>query len=188
MPAIRFRFFCRILQFNCCKADMTKVDVYVQKMWMVLFVTLLILPFSSFAQYNLHINSVDKDSAFLKDKLKLQTSFKNNALCATYVNNLPALLRTKGYSAASVDSARYDSTQATILLYVGETFRLAHLNTDSVDKRILDVIAWSKKETGHDQHDLQQVEAAEQKILDYLENNGYPFAKISLDSIEWVND
>src|SRR5882724_919736 len=109
MPAIGIGNFYRILQFNCCKADMTKVEVYCHKRLMVLFVCCFIFPMSLLAQFNLHIHPVDKDSTFITGKLKLQTNFKNWLLCAAYIAKLPALLQSKGYSGASVDSVRYDS-------------------------------------------------------------------------------
>jgi outer membrane protein assembly factor BamA len=167
---------------------MTKVEVYCHKWLMVLFVSCFLFPMSMLAQFNLHIYPVDKDSTFIVEKLKLQTNFKNWLLCAAYINKLPTLLQSKGYPGASVDSVKYDSLQASIHLYVGETYSLERLNTDSVDKRILDVIAWSRKDSSRQHPDLQQVQAAEQKILDYLENNGYPFAKVALDSIIWHED
>ncbi len=50
------------------------------------------------------------------------------------------ILQQRGYPVVSVDSERYDSTEATIELYVGASLRWAYLNTDSIDKRILDAV------------------------------------------------
>jgi outer membrane protein assembly factor BamA len=168
---------------------MAKVDVYGHtRMMIVLVVVATLLPLSMLGQYQLIIRPVDKDSAFVQQNLRLQQSFRNKDFCREYVGNLPALLRTKGYAAASVDSVLYDSLSATISLYVGESFNYVKLNIDSIDKKLLDAIAWKKKSGTNQSISFHQVQTMQEKMLDYLENNGYPFAKIILDSIEMQED
>ena len=163
---------------------MAKVEVYGHKrMMMALVVVMALLPLSMFGQYQLIIRPVDKDSVFVQQNLKVQSSFRNRDLCQDYVNNLPALLRTRGYAAASVDSAQFDTLSATVSLYIGESFRYVKVNTDSVDKKLLESVAWNKKGANQSMS-LHQVQSMQNKMLDYLENNGYPFAKITLDSID----
>jgi outer membrane protein assembly factor BamA len=99
------------------------------------------------------------------------------------VHALPALLRSKGYPAASVDSVNYYPFSATIHLYIGEPLTWTRLNTDSADKKLLDQVSWGKKLSTQKAIDFQQVQSLQEKLLDYLENNGYPFARIKLDSI-----
>jgi outer membrane translocation and assembly module TamA len=73
---------------------------------------------------------------------------------------------------------------AICTLYVGETFQWARLHVDSADRKLLDAINWNTKKQAMS---FDQVLAAQQRLLDYLENNGYPFAKIKLDSISFVD-
>lgn len=155
--------------------------------WFV-FVALFILPFIAGAQYPLRILPVDKDSLFIKDTLKLQTSFRNSGICGEYINKLPSLLMAKGYPAASVDSTRYDSLSATIHLFIGEPIKWAYLNIDSVDSKVIEAVSLHKKDFDRQRLDARQLQALQQKMLDYLENNGYPFARIMLDSISWENE
>ncbi len=93
---------------------MTKVAVYRNMCRRAVFVILFLLPLLLQAQYRLQIIPVDKDSTFIKQQLRLQTDFRNQVLCTEYVNNLPALLLSKGYPASSVDSIRYDSLSAVM--------------------------------------------------------------------------
>ena len=59
---------------------------------------------------------------------------------------------------------------------------------DSTDRKLLDAINWNTQSTLKKQAlSFDQVLSARQKLLDYLENNGYPFAKIKLDSVSFVN-
>jgi outer membrane protein assembly factor BamA len=134
------------------------------------------------AQFRLKIQPVDKDAAFV-ESLRLDTNFRSNAECLVYINKLPALLQSKGYPAASVDTVYNDSQGMVCALYIGESFHWLRLNVDSVDKKLLEAINWNNRTFNKRPLSLEQVQTAQQKMLDYLENNGYPFAKIKLDSI-----
>ena len=167
---------------------MAKVEVYTYYSRIALFGLLLFLPSAIFSQYLLNIKSVDKDEAYISNTLKLQTNFKNRTLCTEYVNKLTGLMHTKGFISASVDSARYDSTEAHVQLYTGEGFRWAVLHSDSVEKQILTAVNWNKKEFENKPVRIEQLQAMQRNLLDYLENNGYPFATIKLDSIRLQDD
>lgn len=135
------------------------------------------------AQYELRIRPVDKDSAFIA-QLKLQTSFKNGFFADDYIQSLPALLQSKGYIAASVDSVHADSTFTVIELYVGDAFKWAYLNTSQVNKQWLDAVGWQSRQYEDRPFNWQQYALLRQRLLDHLENNGYPFAKLFLDSLQ----
>jgi outer membrane protein assembly factor BamA len=147
----------------------------------------LIIPFLLPAQYRLQIKPIDKDSVFIHSTLRLQSNFRNEILARDYIQNLPVLLQSKGYPTASVDTVVYDSLSAQCSLYVGETYQWARLHIDSADRKLLDAINWNPQGNKKQALSFDQVLAARQKLLDYLENNGYPFAKIKLDSISLVN-
>ena len=149
---------------------------------------LIISPSEIFSQYILRIKPVDKDDAFIDNTLKLQTNFRSKTQCTDYVSKLGGLLHSKGFISASVDSVWYDSTTAGIHLYTGNALRWALLRTDSVEKVILTAVNWNKKEFENKPLQLDQLQALQKNILNYLENNGYPFAKISLDSIGLQDD
>jgi outer membrane protein assembly factor BamA len=144
-----------------------------------------LLPFLLPAQYRLQIKPVDKDPAFIHG-LRLQSNFRNEALAQDYIASLPALLQSKGYPAASLDSVYYDSLGAVCSLYVGEPFQWARLHVDSADRKLLEAINFNLK-SNKQALSFDQVLAARQKLLDYLENNGYPFAKVQFDSISFVD-
>ena len=136
------------------------------------------------AQLSLTVKSVDKDSAFIQT-LKLQSSFKTSAQRSTYINKLPGLLHTKGYSGASIDSVIVDSLNTILYLYTGEKFTFTYLHTDSIEPRLLDAVNWNPKQFEGKPLNLSQLQQLQENLLEYLENTGYPFAKVELDSILW---
>ena len=146
------------------------------------------LPDQQAGKYNLHIRGVDKDSATIISKTGLQTSFANRTDCSKYINKLSSYLQSKGYLTASVDSLRYDSAFARIVLFVGDLYGWAQLDAKNVEPSILAAIGWREKMFSHRPIDFTEVQLWEERILNYLENNGYPFAKIDLDSLQLEND
>jgi outer membrane protein assembly factor BamA len=138
------------------------------------------------AQYRLVYESADRSSSFINDSLKLQQNFSNKQSCVAYVNKLPGMLAAKGYPSASVDSVAFDSTTAYCVLYTGESLRYTYLKTDSIDPAILESIGWNRR--SKKPVDLTQFIVIQEKIISYLENNGYPFASVTLDSVEFRSD
>ncbi|MBO9570972.1 MAG: BamA/TamA family outer membrane protein [Chitinophagaceae bacterium] len=161
---------------------MAKVNVY-YKIWGTLSALLFACCFAN-AQYSLQYQGVDRSDSFIKDTLKLQKGFNNREACVNYVNKLPALLKTKGYPNASIDSISYDSTKAFCQLYVGETMKNTYLKTDSIDPALLEAVGWRKKKS----FDFSQFKQIQEKIIAQLENSGYPFASVFMDSVEFKND
>lgn len=138
--------------------------------------------------YRLSLRGVDKDSATIVAATSMQTSFVSQISCSEYINKLPGLLQSKGFVTASVDSVRYDSASASIVLFLGQLYRWAVLDAHSVEPAILDAVGWREKMFANRPIDFVQVQDWEEQILDYLENNGYPFAKVYLDSLTLEED
>jgi outer membrane protein assembly factor BamA len=150
----------------------------------LLLLIFLIHPFCGRAQYNLHIIPVDKDSAFIQRQLGLTTSFRSQDLCMQYVSGLLPNLQGKGYAAASIDSIGYGDKSASLRLYVGDVWRWATIDTRHTDPTLLSAAAWNEKAFTNRPMDMRLFGYRQKLLLDYLENNGYPFAKVGLDSIE----
>ncbi len=138
---------------------------------------------SGFAQYGLKILSADKDSAYISQYFNPSPSFKTKTACSEFIDKLPALLLSKGFPTASLDSIHYDSSSAVVVLFMGEAYKVAHINTDGIEKKILERAGWNEKDIIGKPLNLQQLESLRTRMLDYLENSGYPFAKIQLDSL-----
>ena len=132
--------------------------------------------------YNLVIRSIDKDSSFIANNLGLQTTFQNVADCNKYVNNLPFVLQQKGYIAASVDSLKETNNHTVVYLFLGEKYDLLNLHVRNQDKHFLQLVGWEYEEKQKATNFAEYIVFSE-KLLDYFEDNGYPFAKINLDSI-----
>lgn len=149
----------------------------------LLLLVVLVHPLCGRAQYDLRIIPVDKDSVLVARQLGLPRSFRSQELCQEYVSGLLPLLQGKGYAAASLDSVGYGPKGATLRLYMGDVWRWAAIDTRHADPTLLAAAAWNGKAFAGKPMDMRLFRYRQKLILDYLENNGYPFAKVGLDSV-----
>ena len=146
----------------------------------------LLLSVASYTQstYVLHATVADKTANFLKDSIGVPENFSSRDECIVYVTRLPSLLHSKGYVTASIDSLRFDSTGATALIYVGDRYSWSFINTSSIDRNLLNAAGWDLMNPEGKPMQYDQIRILQMRMLDWLENNGYPFAKVYLDSIQ----
>ena len=131
-------------------------------------------------KYLLNFKPVDKDSASIAS-LKLTTSFGSRMQCADYIKQLPNVLHAKGFITASVDSLLLDSAQAFAWLFLGEQYEKLNIKVPETYKRYLEMAGIPGSNTSF--ISLPQYQAVQQKLMDWFENTGYPFASIKLDSL-----
>ncbi len=139
-------------------------------------------------KYHLYINGVDKDSAFIADIAGVQATFVSRTVCSEYISKLPALLQSKGFVTASLDSMQYDSVFARATLYLGEQYRWANLDASDIEPDLLDAIGWRKQLFAGKPMDFSQVKLWQDRLLNQLENTGYPFGKVYLDNLQLQED
>ena len=153
------------------------------KLKILLVGCLFILLKTTIAQsYQVQYLFVDKDSS-IQSQLNLQSQFDSRFNASTYLAGLPAELQKKGYVTASIDSMLLDSLSASVQLFLGEQYKWGKINTYEKDEDVLAAIHWPKSSFKNAGLDWLSLTGWQGQILDYLENSGYPFAKVFLDSI-----
>ncbi|MDP4251861.1 MAG: BamA/TamA family outer membrane protein [Bacteroidota bacterium] len=138
---------------------------------------------NTYAQYPLKISLQSPDSILTIAALGIPASFKDRNACVEYVYLLPGLLQDKGFASASIDSVHFDSTYTFIQLYIGDRFSWSSIRVRPGDASMLREAGWTTKKLTGKPARLDKIQSGELLLLNYLENNGYPFARISLDSI-----
>ena len=132
--------------------------------------------------YHVSYHSVDRDADFIR-QLSLSTEFSNKFLCRDYLDKLTGVLQSKGYITASLDSVQLDSARGSISIFAGQLYTWANLDLSQVDPSLLSSIGWRQSIFGGKPIVLSLLKKWEDRIMDQLENTGYPFGKIYLDSI-----
>jgi outer membrane protein assembly factor BamA len=143
---------------------------------------LILLEDASAQSYQVRYHISDADSS-LKLSIGLKEKFTSRIEATSYINTIPDVLYSKGYITASLDSLRMDSTMALVQLFLGQQYHWAKINTRPADEDILSALRWPQSSFKNAAMDWNSVKSWQEQILNYLENNGYPFAQVSLDSI-----
>lgn len=138
--------------------------------------------------YSLKVYLVDKDSSFQLPQLGIQTKFESSASAYSYINNLPQKVKSMGYPVASIDSIWETDAQLNILLYLGTKYNWIKLRTATQDQADLIAAGFLSRDFEKKPLNISQVQNLKERLLDYFEKTGYPFAKISLDSVEVDQD
>ncbi len=133
------------------------------------------------------VHPVSADSSIIT-ALNLQTIFSNKTSCIQYVNRLPALLSIKGYAAASIDSVWEDSSSVSIKLFSGEKYEWQKLSINDSDKNLVVSLGYNLEKITQQNFSAAKLEDIYNAVIDYYSNNGYPFAKVFLDSLSIINN
>lgn len=120
------------------------------------------------------------DSAQLST-LSLPSAFPSRFEANAYLTGLLPYLQGKGFLTASIDSMQVDSTQAFVSIYLGEPYQWGALRTAKKDAALLEAIHFPAPKGPMD---FAAISNWQRRILDHLEETGYPFGKTFLDSIE----
>ncbi|MFT4092386.1 MAG: BamA/TamA family outer membrane protein [Niabella sp.] len=156
------------------------------KIQYLLTAILLLNALSATAQsnYTLTVLPVDKDSAFISNTFNLKKSFINKDECLLYIGQLVPALQTQGYITASVDSVMTDSLSVTIKLFAGDIYKWAAVTADNASREWLSRIGWNENGFRDQHYNQEKLTGLQLRMLNYLENNGYPFARVYIDSLQ----
>lgn len=145
---------------------------------------LIHLALSAQDSLRLSIIALDKDDIFIKKNIIYKKDNHNAASLSQTLNQSLFQLHDKGYLAASIDSlAVVDSTRMAYL-YVGEQYEWASLKNGNVRDVFLDKIGFKERLYSGKVFHYRELRNLQEKLLTYAENNGFPFARVWLDSLQ----
>lgn len=123
----------------------------------------------------------------LSQEYKQKNARKLNSAAAIIVNEVLKTLHNNGflYSYLSDSSGVADTTQ--LFFHVGEQVRWGMLTVDDADDYLLNKTDLDASLTTKP-FSYPRYSARLEKLLNYLEDNGYPFAEIKTDTVLLIND
>lgn len=149
---------------------------------------LLILSGTGFAQRQFTLSIVGTPDDDVLRKVKYENTFTTIAAREKEIHSVLVSLWNDGYLAARTDSIRQDSTSQTVYINAGQQYQWAVLSPGNVDDEILSFAGYHKRNFRNKIFKVKEVARIQERILLWCENNGYPFASIRLDSVEFEND
>lgn len=142
------------------------------------------LPAQLKEKYRLLVRPSDSATARVLPSLAIPSEFDTRNDCMAYVTKLPDQLQMRGYVTASLDTLLFDTIQALLVLYTGEKYTWAQLGTAQADNAVLQAVGWRPQSFNGQPLNFTELRRWQDRVITYLENNGYPFARVWLDSVQ----
>lgn len=165
---------------------------------LVLIILLLYLPFKGIAQaidsaivsskpsttYRLTIHPLDQHKRFFKQQhIKFNVDFQDSTQVQKHLYDMLKQLHDRAYLMASVDTLFQDDEQFTAYLFVGERYEWASLGNGNVHPDFLSAVGFKERLYSQQPFYYKELVELQEKLLGYLENHGYPFAQVYIDSL-----
>ncbi|HWB24659.1 MAG TPA: hypothetical protein VG738_04225 [Chitinophagaceae bacterium] len=135
------------------------------------------------AQQSCTLKIVQADTADKATGVNIKTLFATKTACLQYVQQLPGLFASAGYISASVDSIFQDSSTVFLKLFLGKKYIWDDIRVNEPDWYVLNQLGFNKATFHNKPFDNTKVQQVYNLLLDYFADNGYPFAKVGVDSI-----
>lgn len=105
----------------------------------------------------------------------------------TAIEKKLAYLRSKQYITSSLDSVRTKDSVTTAYIFKGSTYKYGTIETTKNYRQLINLSGLKNYKWKEKIISPNQIESYSEKILLFLENHGYPFATVGLDSIQIKN-
>lgn len=163
------------------------------KEYILAIVCLLLLAWSGQAgaqtPYRLHLITTDQPlpdrAAWLS---KLPERFPDSLSIRVALQELVLELHGQAYLEAAVDTVARVGEVFTAFLHLGRPYEWAALSNGNIDDVFLDKVGFREQLYRGRLFSYGQVKKLQERLLEYAENNGYPFARVYLNEIAVVND
>ncbi len=169
------------------RKNLAKLSYYTTYVYMLINLLLCLTTNPCTAQTaDLHLISTDVDSLQLAEQLKDFPSINcpKPADCEAKLKELLRFLQHQGYLTASIDSLQSDTTQTTAYLFLGQKYQWLQLDKGNVEEAILTKIGFREQLYTGKPFRFQELKKLQKKLLEYAENNAYPFAEVGLNKMK----
>lgn len=150
------------------------------------FLFVIINVVSNAQPYQLYVYRID--STMGTSFPLFQYTYKTEFELIDQIKKWAPALQNEGYLTASIDSIHIAESEHRIYYHQGKKYLWVNLNLDSIPPNILYSLNINKLVFENKPIKPSQISKLITSILSYLENNGYPFAKIWFSDIKELGD
>ncbi|PHN04103.1 BamA/TamA family outer membrane protein [Flavilitoribacter nigricans] len=146
----------------------------------------MLLPFRGTGQsdYQLRVVTTDQFTPLPEELTRdLPVRFSDTLALKSALQTWVLELHGRSYLEASVDTLMRVADEYIAFLHLGDRYQWAALTNGNVDPVFLDKVGFRERLYSNRPFAYRQVQDLLESLLHYAENNGYPFAKVYLDSI-----
>jgi outer membrane protein assembly factor BamA len=148
---------------------------------------LLVLLWGTFAMaqqpISIQLKSVDQDSANLYNALTFESQVPDSLTAMVLLRQLLGQLHAQSFIEASIDSIQQNDSIWTAFIYRGLAYEWAQLANGNVEEAFLSQVGFREKLYQNKAFHYTDLRKLLESLLEYAENNGYPFATVWLDEV-----
>lgn len=151
------------------------------------YILLVTVPLGA-QSYRLELQGINVPDEKIIQVVKPGQSYANQTEALTFLQQIIPSLQANGYLAASIDSISLGSNLYRCLIYLGQQYKWARVSFASLPPAL--VVATAVNPAQWEGRPLAPagIGKLSERILTWCENNGYPFARVWLDSLEIQED
>jgi outer membrane protein assembly factor BamA len=148
----------------------------------MLYIFFVLLGMSLSAQNKISVEIIEVNKLQLPPKVKYKKSADSFDEALIETKKLLQQLYKNGYIEATVDSIETDSIVFRAYLDIGQAYQLSYIQSGNLSKEVIAKTKFREADFENKPFSFDEVEAQLNRIVQYYENNGYPFAEVRLDS------
>lgn len=133
---------------------------------------------------NIHIT----DSTKINLPFPLTNDLNNSQELAAQIRKIVPQLQKEGYLSSSIDSISIDNSRYDLYLHCGHKYRWAVLEMSSIPSGVLTAAAINPRDYTDRALDPKAFAHLVERLLQYCEENGFPFAKVWLTNVQEKED
>lgn len=134
-------------------------------------------------QYTLRLLSLDQSPEFLAERIQHKPVYPDTVSLKTALKEVISQLQSQSFLEASVDTLLRQDSVFTAFLHVGAPYRWALLRNGNVEEALLSQVGFRERLYRNKPFSIRQIAKLQESLLRQVEDNGFPFAQIRLDSI-----
>jgi hypothetical protein len=123
----------------------------------------------------------------LPKKLNYKTVVTDSLFVYQEAEKVISQLQFKGFLLAEIKTITFNNNNAVAIINLNKLYKLAWLSAGNLPETAIRAIGFKEKEFKNIAFNPLQLTQLFNSLLTYLDNTGYPFASLSLDSIAIVN-
>ncbi|MEL6863775.1 MAG: BamA/TamA family outer membrane protein [Bacteroidota bacterium] len=134
--------------------------------------------------YQLYLQAIDSSSSLSADEQQYNRSYPDSLSLIKALQTLLFDLHGQAYLEASIDRLVFEDSLCNAYLHKGEMYQWAQLDISGVDEAYLSQVGFRERRYSQKPFYYKEVIRLQESLIEYAENNGYPFASIRLADLQ----
>ncbi len=158
---------------------------FVANMKKAFFIFILFFTLESTAQLSMKMmfENENDSSFFIKNFKDMPSKVADSATAASILRGVISSLHKQSFLESSFDFIEKKDSSLYAKLHIGNRYEWAYLHNGNVPEAFLSQVGYREKLFDNKRFIYSEISDIESKLLNYAEDNGYPFAQVWLDSI-----